>query len=302
MPRIAFSILQLALVAGIIMAGLALFEKFKEPAEIKPAATAASDQAKAVARRQQQTKPLGHYQIIARRNLFRTPKGEKLDQAAIDIEALKPTELKLKLWGTITGQDGMTRAVIEDQAKRKQEFYRAGDDVSSAKVKMVLREKVILSVKGEDQILEIEKPASTARRGPAARAPRGGSSARARPPAAPRSSTAQSKTPQRRTIRMKLSRLESISDNPEDWSGYATTAPYSGDDGESGLQLSQIKPSSPLRLIGMRNGDVIMAVDDEPLAALDDLIKSLAEVSAGDEMRLKIKRRGRERDLDFKFE
>ncbi len=297
MPRIAFSILQLALVAGIIMAGLAIFEKFKEPAEIKPAATAASDQAKAVARRQQQTKPLGHYQIIARRNLFRTPKGEKLDQAAIDIEALKPTELKLKLWGTITGQDGMTRAVIEDQSKRKQEFYRAGDDVSSAKVKMVLREKVILSVKGEDQILEIEKPASTARRAPAARAPRGGPSSGASRAAAPRSSA-----PRKRTIRMKLSRLESISDNPEDWSGYATTAPYSGDDGESGLQLSQIKPSSPLRLIGMRNGDVIMAVNDEPVAAIDDLLKSLTEVSAGDEMSLKIKRRGRERNLDFRFE
>ena len=296
MPRIAFSILQLALVAGIIMAGLAFFEKFKEPAEIKPAA-AASDQAKAVARRQQQTKPLSHYQIIARRNLFRTPKGEKLDQAAIDIEALKPTELKLKLWGTITGQDGMTRAVIEDQSKRKQEFYRAGDDVSSAKVKMVLREKVILSVKGEDQILEIEKPASTARRSPAARAPRGRSSSGASRAAAPRS-----KAPRKRTIRMKLSRLGSISDNPEEWSDYATTAPYSGDDGESGLQLSQIKPSSPLRLIGMRNGDVIMAVNDEPVAAIDDLLKSLTEVSAGDEMSLKIKRRGRERNLDFRFE
>jgi general secretion pathway protein C len=297
MPRIAFSILQLALVAGIIMAGLAIFEKFKAPAEIKPAATAASDQAKAVARRQQQTKPLSQYKIIARRNLFRTPKGEKLDQAAIDIEALKPTELKLKLWGTITGQDGMTRAVIEDQSKRKQEFYRAGDDVSSAKVKMVLREKVILSVQGEDQILEIEKPASTAGRAPAARAPRGGSSSGASRAAAP-----PSKAPRKRTIRMKLSRLESISDNPEEWSGYATAAPYSGDDGESGLQLSRITPSSPLRLIGMRNGDVIMAVNDEPVAAIDDLLKSLTEVSAGDEMSLKIKRRGRERNLDFKFE
>ena len=240
---------------------------------------------------------MNHYQIIARRNLFRTTKGEKLDQAAIDIEALKPTELKLKLWGTITGQDGMTRAVIEDQSKRKQEFYRAGDDVSSAKVKMVLREKVILSVKGEDQILEIEKPASTARRAPAARAPRGGLPSEASRTPAPRS-----KAPRKRTIRMKLSRLESISDNPEEWSGYATTAPYSGDDGESGLQLSRITPSSPLRLIGIRNGDVIMAVNDAPVAAIDDLLKSLTEVSAGDEMSLKIKRRGRERNLDFKFE
>ena len=45
-----------------------------------------------------------------------------------------------------------------------------------------------------------------------------------------------------------------------------------------------------------------MAVDDQPVAALDDLYRSLTELSAGDEMSLKIKRRGRERKLDFQFE
>jgi S1-C subfamily serine protease len=99
-----------------------------------------------------------------------------------------------------------------------------------------------------------------------------------------------------------LSRLGSISENPEDWSGYAAAAPYKDDEGTGGLMLNQITPSSPLRRLGIRNGDVILNIDDQPVGSLDDIMKSLAAISAGDELSLKIKRRGRERKLDFKFE
>ncbi len=201
MPRIIFITLQLALVAGIAMAGFAIYEKYQQAGEIRPTPAAAPDQALAGPQRQARTKPFAHYQVIARRNLFRTPKDEQPATPTIDIETLKPTQLKLRLWGTITGEDGMTRAVIEDQTKRKQNFYRAGDDVSTAKVKMILREKVILSVKGEDQILEIEKPASSKRRGTAMRAARGEAPPQAAPSLGPRSSASPpsaSQTPRRR--------------------------------------------------------------------------------------------------------
>ena len=170
---------------------------------------------------------------------------------------------------------------------------------------MILREKVILSVKGEDQILEIQKPASSARRGPAMRAARGEAPPQAPSSFEPRTSAPQasgSRAPRRRAIRVKLSRLGSISENPEEWSSYATTTPYNGDDGENGLMLNRITPSSPLRRLGIRNGDVLMTLNDQPLTALDDLLKPLSEIAAGEEMSLKIKRRGRERKLDFKFE
>jgi general secretion pathway protein C len=300
MPRIAFITLQLALAVGIVLAGLSIFEKYQRAGEIAPAPATASSQASTDPMRDERTKPLAHYQIIARRNLFRTPTDEEPAAPTIDIEALEPTQLKLKLWGTITGEDGMTRAVIEDQTKRKQDFYRAGDEVSTAKVKMILREKVILSVNGEDQILEIEKPASTGRRAPAMQGNLGETRPRGAPPSASRSSA--SRAPTRRAIRVKLSRLGSISENPEDWSSYAAATPYDDDEGENGLRLSKITPSSPLRRLGIRNGDVVMAINDQPVAALDDLVKPLAEISAGEEMSLQIKRRGRERKLDFKFE
>ncbi len=294
MPRIVFLLLQVTLVVGIIIAGFAIYQKQKRATEVAqpPSATR---QPKTVQSRQSRPKPFDHYQVIAGRDLFRTPKDEKPTKAAIDIEALKPTDLKLKLWGTITGQDGMTRAVIEDQTKRRQDFYRAGDKVSTATVKMILREKVVLSVKGEDQVLEIEKPASAARRAPVARAPRGGAPSPPSTPSAPQA-------PRRRQIRINSSKLGEISQNPDEWGQYAASSPFQGEKGENGLMLTKITPTSPLRRIGIRNGDVILAVDDQPVGNLGDILKPLSQVSSGGEMRLTIKRRGRQRNLDFIFE
>ena len=304
MPRIFFSVLQLALIAGIILVGYSIVQKaqtVRNDASLEPVPAI---QTKPGPKRQDKPKPFSHYSIIAQRDLFRTPKGNAPDKAAIDIEALKPTELKLKLWGTITGEDGMTRAVIEDQTTRRQAFYRVGDDVTTAKVKMILREKVILAVKGEDQILEIEKPSGSSKTTSAVRSAPGAPRQSVARPARARSQARQAsnKPLTRRTVRLKLSRLGPISENPEDWNNYGTVVPYESDDGDSGLMFNRITPSSPLRRLGIRNGDIILDIDDEPVSELSDIVESLADLSAGEEMSLKIKRRGRERTLDFKFE
>ncbi len=296
MPRFLFSAVQLALVAGIVLMGLSIYQKHKviKGGDLLPPPPASKP--KNGPQRRDQPKPFSHYRTIAQRNLFRTPKADNAAKAAIDIENLKKTDLKLKLWGTITGEDGMTRAVIEDQSKKRQALYRAGQEVSSAKVKMILREKVILSVKGEDQILEIQKPSTTAR-GPVrpGREPRA-SAPRAKPrPGTPR-------TPARREVRLKLSRLGPISDDPEDWAKDATSAPFQGDDGTSGVVVNRISPSSPLRRLGIRNGDIIININDQSVSELGTMFQTLAEISAGEEMSVSIKRRGRERRLDFKFE
>ncbi len=302
MPRIVFIVVQLALLAVIILMSTLIVRKQMAEGTALPATPGASRPAEPDQTAPDGPKPFAHYQVIARRDLFKTPKDAEPAKAAIDIETLKPTNLKLKLWGTITGEDGMTRAVIEDQTKRRQAFYRAGDEISSAQLKMILREKVILSVKGEDQVLEIEKPSSTARpAAPRAAARRaGGRPEQTQPPPA-RSQPAQQK-PARRTVRLKLSRLGPISEDPEDWNSYAAASPYKDENGASGLALNKITPSSPFRRLGIRNGDIILGINDQQVDNLGDVVKSLAAVSAGEELSLKIKRRGRERQLDFQFE
>jgi general secretion pathway protein C len=297
MPRIVFLVLQVTLLAGVVLMSAAIIRKQTSTGSVPPERPPASNQIPPKPTRPEPPKPLAHYQVIAKRDLFRTPANKASAKPEIDIEALKPTDLKLKLWGTITGLDGMTRAVIEDQTKRKQALYRAGQEVSSARVKMILREKVILSVKGEDQILQIEKPASTGRpASPRASVPRNVGRPGRQPPAV------SQRSPASRTVRLKLSRLGTISEDPEDWNGYAATAPYRDGSGETGLMLNQIKPSSPFRRLGIRNGDIMLSINDAPVENLGDIMQPLTTIAAGETLSLKIKRRGRERKLDFRFE
>ena len=101
-------------------------------------------------------RPLTYYQTIVERNLFNTLKNKTAQPIPIKVETLKQTELNLKLWGTVTGLAGKPYAVIEEAKGRQQNLYRVGDTVQNATVKMILREKVILSVNGKDEILEIE--------------------------------------------------------------------------------------------------------------------------------------------------
>jgi S1-C subfamily serine protease len=101
---------------------------------------------------------------------------------------------------------------------------------------------------------------------------------------------------------MKLSALGSISDSPEDWVKDATAAPFVGDEGENGLMINRITPSSPLRRLGIRNGDVIVGINGQTVSELGDIFEALAEVSEGETLSLNFKRRGRERQIDFLFE
>ena len=107
--------------------------------------------------------PLSDYKAITSRNIFNSgnqPVAETPKTEAVDIEKLKETDLKLKLWGTVTGQDKRAYAVIEDTKSREQNLYRTGDSIQKAVVKLILREKVVLRVDNRDEILAMEETVS----------------------------------------------------------------------------------------------------------------------------------------------
>jgi len=102
-------------------------------------------------------KSLSYYNPIIERDLLKTKKkSNKILKDKINLEALKHTDLKLKLWGTVTADDKQTAyAVIEEQKAKKQGLYRVGDKIQTATVKMIFRKKVVLNVNGRDEVLEI---------------------------------------------------------------------------------------------------------------------------------------------------
>jgi general secretion pathway protein C len=225
--------------------------------------------------------PLSYYQPIVERNLFNTNKDAGSKPVSIKVETLKPTELKLKLWGTVSGLGGQTYAVIEEAKSRQQNLYKVGDAVQTATVKMVFREKVILSVNGEDEVLEIEETQGRA----------GGRM----PPQTPTKS-------RRQKITLKRSQIESSVKNVNELMKQVKIRPHTENGQAAGLMLSSIQRNSIFRRMGLRSGDVITGVNGNSLVSVDDALKIYENMKSSSNMSIEIKRRGRNRTIDYNIE
>ncbi len=225
--------------------------------------------------------PLSYYQPIVERNLFNTNKDAGSKPVSIKVETLKQTELKLKLWGTVSGLGGQTYAVIEEAKSRQQNLYKVGDAVQTATVKMVFREKVILSVNGKDEVLEIEEIHGRA----SGRMP------------------LQTPTKSRRQkITLKRSQIESSVKNVNELMKQVKIRPHTENGQAAGLMLSSIQRGSIFRRMGLRSGDVITGVNGSNLVSVDDALKLYENMKSSSNMSIEIKRRGRNRTIDYNIE
>jgi general secretion pathway protein C len=233
------------------------------------------------------------YARIVERNLFNSGKepagAEKARSAAVDLEKLKQTELKLKLWGTVSGPDGQSAAaVIEDQKTREQLLYRPGDSIQNASVKMILRQKVILTVDGRDEVLAMEEPGVT--KG----APGGPARADSFRPGPASEPVQQVSVPEEQ--------VEKAMENLSELMTQATFRPNIEDGKAAGISITGIKPNAIFRKLRLRNGDVITGVNGQPIETVEDAMKVFGTLSAEGPLQVNIKRRGREQTLEYKIE
>lgn len=254
-----------------------------------------AESADTIPEKQRERQPLSYYRAVLERDLFDTVSEPLPVQATeeVKVEELERTQLKLKLWGTVSGEDGEdTRAyaVIEDTQKREQNLYRVGDSVQNATIKKILRAKVIISVEGKDEVLAMEELAQGA--GPPSRSVSNRSRTIARSDAQPTV---------RRTQRVSL-RRNMINDAMQDISKLMTEItiqPHLEDGQPAGLALQNIKPNSIFRRMGLRNGDVIMGVDGQDIRSVDDALKLYENLKASDNVNVQLKRRGQERTINY---
>jgi general secretion pathway protein C len=237
-------------------------------------------------------KPFSHYRSIVDRNLFNTnAEAAPAKPKPVDIEKLKVTELKLKLWGTVTGDKDRAYAVIEETEERKQNLYRAGDKIQTASVKMILREKVILTVDDKDEILQMEEIRSGRPGKGTTRKPSQRTSRRAR-------ASARSSGP----ITLKRSVMEEAAGNLNDLMKQVRIRPHFRDGKPDGLSLTGIRPNSIFRKMGLRNGDIMMGVDGEKIESVDDALKFYRSLTSASKLELQIKRRGRPQTMNYNIE
>lgn len=256
-------------------------------ARLEPGPTPAVDRKETLSTNHPDRQPFSNYQTIIDRNLFNTRAGAGQKPKAVDIETLKQTELELKLWGTVTGEGGRPYAVIEDRKQRKQSLYRTGDTIQNARVKMVLREKVILTVNGKDEILQMEEMSASR---PSRRETIRRGQTRALPPRASRS------------ITLERSVMENAAQNLNNLMKQVRIRPHFKAGKPDGLSLTGMKPGSVFRKMGLHNGDIIMGVDGKTITSVDDALRFYETLKSASDLKLQIQRRGRPLTLNYNFE
>ena len=286
--KLLFTLLNLLFLAAAVYLGHAGYQKISLDQEFdKPAISEPTK--KAVSFKRKPTPSPENYRAIVDRNLFHTKEkpAEKLKSAKpVQSEPLKPTTLQVKLWGTVTSGADASYAIIEDKNKKDQNLYKIGDTIQNATVKEIFREKVVLNVQGKDEVLQIEKLES---RGASVSRPRPRKQGVARPPSV-------------RRIRLKRSQLEKALKSEEDISKQAKVRPHFTDGRQDGIILTGIKPNSVYRRLGLRNGDILLGIDEADIQSAEDVSAVHQRLSSASELTLKIKRRGRLTTMNYTIE
>lgn len=220
---------------------------------------------------------------VTQRNLFKVEvDGEKNTAPEPMNLHLEKTSLELTLWGTVTGQKKQEGwAVIKDIETKQQDLYRVNDKIQGATIKSILRNKVILTVNGKDQILEVNAdppPFLDRKRSPADR------------PSRPR--PVQNHRPAHREVEDMLNTVSNS--NP-----LFKTRPYVKNGEASGVMIYSIKKDSLAQRLGLRNGDIILAVDDVEIQDPQDLENFDESIDDSSDITISILRRGKPKELIF---
>jgi general secretion pathway protein C len=294
----SLTILNLLLIAGAAYLGVTAFSTITAKDQDLPGLLESVPE-KAAPLQAEARQPMSYYSIISGRNLFNTKPTAEIKDAPIDIGALKKTDLRLKLWGTVTGDETRIYAVIEETGTGKQNLYRVGDTVQQATVKMILREKIVITVEGKDEILEIEDVAAVdaKKKRAVGSFPRRGKTTGGDREAVPRRRQASLNRPQR--VNLKSAQIREMLEDKDELMQQAKMQPHFQNGQPDGLTLSNIKPNSIFRKMGLRNGDVISGVDGENIRSESDAMQFFESLQSASTVKLKVKRRGRLKIIDY---
>ena len=101
--------------------------------------------------------------VILSRNIFKAALEAEEPSAGgqeVDLDALEETRMQLVLLGTVSGSREDARAIIRDEAAKKEDIYQVGSDVQGALIARIERGRVVLQVNGREEILTIKEPES----------------------------------------------------------------------------------------------------------------------------------------------
>jgi len=210
---------------------------------------------------------LGAYMVV----------GQEASPAEVLKEPMEKTPLPLILKGTVTAtSENASYAVIENIKNRVQYLFQVGDQVEGATIKKIDHSQVILRVNGQDKMLEVDisqSPSSLM------------SSKMALPTPQPQVFQTGSQTETGLPALMKQARIR----------------PFFSDGKPDGLLLYGITNDSVFQQIGLRNGDIIKAINGSKTLSAQDAVTIYQSLDASLEdiadIRFTVLRRGKIQEI-----
>jgi general secretion pathway protein C len=186
--------------------------------------------------------------------------------------------------GTVVADDAnQSQAVIESSKNREQKAFREGDQIGKVRIKKIQRNKVIITTQQGDRLLTID-PERVAKNDRASSFPQSTKSSPLEQDAGGQSQIPSSQfSVQREFVTRFLG-------DPDEFLQNMEISPYTEDDRPAGFQITGITPNNPLGKMGLIDGDVIMAINQETITSPQQAPDFLRKLIKGGKIKIRVKR------------
>src|SRR4030042_1281415 len=147
-------VLMVPLAAGIIFVGASAAHTVYQSLSYTPPAIASE---KKTTQNTPLPRPtLGHYAVIAERGLFASA-ASSLEERATEPGKGAPSaaSVPFKLKGTVVVTSGVSFAIVEDAATKKEELFHENDVVQGFRILKISRNKMIVDRNGYEEVVEV---------------------------------------------------------------------------------------------------------------------------------------------------
>ncbi|HUN54488.1 MAG TPA: PDZ domain-containing protein [Smithella sp.] len=226
---------------------------------------------------------LQDYDIISGRNLFLStlkPAGGNQSDGGIFDSDQKTTDFDLK--GTVAFNSSFGFIVVEERASHKQKLYRLGDKIGPDKLVKITRNTATLRNGGRDIILKIKETLE--------------GSLLSNPPGTGRDGASSSNlTLSRKTVNDNFTNLNSLMNQ-------AVLRPFLNKGVQEGYIISNIAPNSLYEKAGLRNGDVIIDINNNKMQNVNEISQIMNSMQSGSSMDLNVRKNGKTETIHYSFE
>lgn len=231
------------------------------------------------------TRPPADVSAILENNLFAganstaRPPATMNDEHVVSSMTSAEEELGLRLVGAIAGGSAASRAIIQNTATKTTRPYKIGDVVASATIESIRPDTVVLLHEGKRSVLRLHTGTAAANGT--------GSVQEAANPGRPHATGG--------TVHQPSAKLGYV----EDIFRKATIEPYVQDGRTHGLRITGLENTPLAGMFGLKNGDVVQAVNGQQLSNKQKAFQVLQKARTQPKIHIQLLRNGKAKDLSF---